>query len=188
MTTIVRQDDIVYSDSCWGAPVGSERARVIGVPKLLIDEKKHFLVGVTGTMPGNAVADFITGPLIPELNKFLKDPVTRNTYKIIAISEAFFTAFVEKHKYIRENFIIVFFTKKVTLQMSVSVNRHKCTVRTMSYTNFKDLAWGSGSTIWHRTKHIDCKIMDRFKMVYAIDGNSGGDVYGFDLNQLKEFE
>lgn len=188
MTTIVRSGDIVYSDSCYGAPVGTERSRVYGSPKFYLNPNKTVLVGFTGNVPSKEACDYVAGPLVQLIEQFIPHYLTGSTLNIVNHIEGFFDSYkkVRKSSY-SENFILVFFTKNTTLQVNIRISEKHNRVAVVHYGSRKELAFGSGAVWWlGQPTDTNKSIEEKFSTIYKLDNNSGGTINKFDLNKLKE--
>lgn len=189
MTTVVRQGNMIYTDSCYGSPVGTERTRIYGEPKFFINKNKTFLAAICGSIPPLDVCDFITNVFSPYLERYLGNYLNESINGIVSILESYFKDYRKTLKDNRLHFVIIFFTKNVSLQVSVRLNKHQNNVTALSYVQQQDLAFGSGAAWWIAQKdNPERSIEEKFATIYQLDVNSGGTINAFDLNNLKDIK
>lgn len=189
MTTVVRQGDTIYTDSCYGTPVGTERTRVFGNPKFFINSNKTFLTAICGNIPSGNTCQFLTGMFSERLEHYLGNYMSYSPNRLTDIVENFYRQYLDVNPSLSEFFTIIFFTKDITFQINVKANKDRITVRSLTYGQHKDLAFGSGAAWWLAQKELpELSVLEKFNHIYALDINSGGTVNAFDLNQLKEIK
>lgn len=187
MTTIIRQGNMIYSDSCYGTPIGTERTRVFGEPKFFINRNKTIIAAICGNIPGTETADFITTQFIDAVERYLSNWKTHSTHQLSAMLENYYTQILEIRPKLNEFYSFAFFIKDFTLQIAVKINKHTSRIRCITYGTETDLTFGSGAAWWTAQKgNPELTLEDRFKYIYRLDPNSGGTVNIFDLNNLKE--
>lgn len=189
MTTVVRQGNMVYTDSCYGSPVGTERTRIYGEPKFFINTNKTFLAAICGSIPPLEVCDFLTTIFPPYLERYLGNYLNDSINSLVSVLETYFNNYRKTLKDNRLHFVIIFFTKNVTVQLSVRINNNQNKVHALSYSNQKDLAFGSGAAWWIAQKdNVERSVAEKFATIYQLDINSGGTINAFDLNNLKDIK
>lgn len=190
MTTVIRDENMVYTDSCYGAPVGTERTRVYGEPKFFIDKDHTFIAAICGSIPSEETCNFITKQLVKPIQHYLGNYINNSsTLQITNMIENFYQQYRDIRPNAHEFYTIVFFTKDITLQINVKTTKHNTIVRTITYSKLKELVFGSGAAWWLAQRNVpNLTIEDKFRGVYRIDPNSGGTVNAFDLNKLKEIK
>lgn len=189
MTTIVRTGDIVYSDSCYGTPIGTERTRIFGEPKFFLNANKTILVGICGAIPCLETCEFFAESFMKVLEQYFANYKALSAQQLHKFIENFYEQLFERHPDLNENYTFSFFIKGFTLQLNVKMNPMVKRVRTVTYGVEKDLAFGSGAAWWvAQLANPNLSVEERFRYIYRLDPNSGGIVNEFDLNQLKEIK
>ena len=187
MTTVVRNNNMVYSDSCYGTPIGTERTRVFGEPKFFINKNKTVLASICGNIPGTETTAFLTTQFMDMVEQYMGDYKNQSTIPLTSIVEQFYEHMSEVRPKLDEFYTLAFFTKDFTVQLAVKVNKNVKRIRIITYGPDKELVFGSGASWWLAQKSIpNITVPDKFKYIYRLDSNSGGTVNVFDLNSLKE--
>ena len=185
MTTVIREGNMVYSDSCWGKSMGSPRVRSYGISKLFINTSKSVLIGFTGSVPESNVCSVMTTELLPMVEMYLKNWLTLDPLFIENYLSGYFKKLKKADKDYDEHFLLIFFTKDCTVWITVRV-RDTAKVYLRVYPGTTKVSFGSGSNWYVPNMDKDIPIVEKFQYIYRLDPNSGGDINAFDLNTLKE--
>ena len=187
MTTVIRNGNMVYSDSCYGAPIGTERTRVFGEPKFFVNKNKTVLVAICGNIPGIETTTFLTDHYINVVEKYFSDWKNNSPHGLAASIESFYEQIMEHRPKLDDFYSLAFFIKDITIQVNVKMSKHVKRVRVITYGLENELVFGSGAPWWLAQNGLpDLTIPAKFKYIYRLDPNSGGTIGAFDLTKLKE--
>lgn len=186
MTTVIRNGNMTYADSCVTMHSGSRRTTRYSASKLLRHHSNKCVIGLAGSVCSEA-------DLYPEINATiddilvaLKDISTFNASRTVHRLSKYIRDMtdVKRGEYIPEYGGLTVFV--LTKQYTVVIDIEDDGAYGFIYNGNTVLCIGSGGAVYTGLVDLDISMDEKLKAIFNSDVHSGGVVTRVDLNKLED--